>query len=258
MDTVALARDRQSSLARLMLFALLASESTLRSATCTISTRRREYRSQSWPIYPHRSRYLFPYCGPPVRLANSFRAPAISSRPPVGSGAARSLGHRAFGTKAKLNCYPPESQVAFVRRLSTTAAQRNQPANPQETRHESGSRQTSRFLVPHLSQAAAGTERTPLYRKDCRKPICPNLLLVLGLETAGLHLILNHWSRTAAWIATALGLYGTVLAAGLYRSLNERPHLLTPESLTLRMGLLSELRVEREQSTRHLAHVLSR
>ena len=176
MDTVALARDRQSSLARLMLFALLASESTLRSATCTISTRRREYRSQSWPIYPHRSRHLFPYCGPPVRLANSFRAPAISSRPPVGSGAARSLGHRAFGTNAKLNCYPPESQVAFVRRLSTTAAQRNQPAKPQETRRESGSRQTSRFLVPHLSQAAAGTERTPLYRKDCRKPICPNLL----------------------------------------------------------------------------------
>ncbi len=99
-------------------------------------------------------------------------------------------------------------------------------------------------FMPRKQQDAGAL---PYRESTAASQFAPVIFFVLAIETVGLHLMLHRWSPTAAWVATALDLYGLVFLTGFYRSLLARPHLLTPQTLTLRMGLLSELRIERAE-----------
>lgn len=62
-------------------------------------------------------------------------------------------------------------------------------------------------------------------------------------EAAVVHVVLLHWSRTAAWALTGLSTWGAVWLVAAARSLALRPILLGNGELLIRSGMLSTLRV---------------
>lgn len=73
------------------------------------------------------------------------------------------------------------------------------------------------------------------------------LLIVLAcfmpIETPILHLVLARWNPTAAWIFTALGVYGFIWIIGLSRSLVLRPVVVSESGLEMSKGFLWQVRV---------------
>lgn len=67
------------------------------------------------------------------------------------------------------------------------------------------------------------------------------------MEAALLHLLVARWSVTAAWILTALSVYGAVWLIAVARSFSLRPVLVTDDELIVRAGLLWTVRIPRSQ-----------
>ncbi len=63
------------------------------------------------------------------------------------------------------------------------------------------------------------------------------------IETLAVHLLVQRWSATAAWVLTALSLYGLVWLLGYFQAVRLRPVLLTADALHVRIGLLWSVRV---------------
>lgn len=72
-------------------------------------------------------------------------------------------------------------------------------------------------------------------------------LLIIGVETLGLHFLLSKWSETIAWIITALSAYTGFQVFGIIRSMGQRMHELTEDELVLRYGLLASARIPLSQ-----------
>ncbi|HEX9163879.1 MAG TPA: hypothetical protein VF980_19375 [Thermoanaerobaculia bacterium] len=69
---------------------------------------------------------------------------------------------------------------------------------------------------------------------------------IIAAESVGLHLIVQMWSRTAAWILTCLDLYGILWLLGDMNALRLRPSLVTDDALRIRYGLRWSVDVPRE------------
>lgn len=63
------------------------------------------------------------------------------------------------------------------------------------------------------------------------------IMIAIVVEVAVLHYLLSLWSPLAAWIHTALVIYGTFWLVGDYRATRLRPITATPTALTIRCGL---------------------
>lgn len=63
------------------------------------------------------------------------------------------------------------------------------------------------------------------------------------VETPLVHLVVRHWSVTAAWILTAISAYGAIWLLGMSRALVLRPILVGNGELVIRSGILWTLRV---------------
>ena len=63
------------------------------------------------------------------------------------------------------------------------------------------------------------------------------------IEIPLMHLVARRWSRSAAWILTALGIYGFLWVIALSRSLVLQPLRLSEESLDVRKGFLWSLQI---------------
>ncbi len=63
------------------------------------------------------------------------------------------------------------------------------------------------------------------------------IVVVIVAESIGVHLLLQQWSVRAAWIATALDLYGVLWFFGDYNALRLRPTTIDAGALHLRYGL---------------------
>jgi hypothetical protein len=61
------------------------------------------------------------------------------------------------------------------------------------------------------------------------------------LEILPVHLFVNHWSRMAAWILTAVSIYGAIWMMAMARAFTLRPSLVSTEGITVRYGLLFRL-----------------
>jgi len=69
-------------------------------------------------------------------------------------------------------------------------------------------------------------------------------LAILSIPEAIIaHVLLTHWNPKAAWVITALGLYGTLFLMAASRSFRLRPSYLYSGELVLRNGLIWTLRV---------------
>jgi hypothetical protein len=67
--------------------------------------------------------------------------------------------------------------------------------------------------------------------------------LMTAVETVAVHLLVERWSATAAWVLTALSVYGLVWLLGHFQAVRLRPVLLAPDALHVRIGLLWSVRV---------------
>ena len=74
-------------------------------------------------------------------------------------------------------------------------------------------------------------------------PLLYTLLVLQGIELGVTHLLLRHWSPTAAWILFALGLGGALWLVGLAQGFRIHPVLLTDEGLRVRSGVLHDVLV---------------
>ena len=68
-----------------------------------------------------------------------------------------------------------------------------------------------------------------------------------AMEAAPMHVLLRHWSHTAAGVLTGLSAYAVVWMVAAARSLPLRPILLQDDALTVRCGILWTLRVPRRE-----------
>jgi hypothetical protein len=75
------------------------------------------------------------------------------------------------------------------------------------------------------------------HRRVAYGAIVAALLLVLAAETAGLHLLLQRWSATAAWVLTGLSIYSAFWLLGLYQAVRLRPIRIEEDRLLIRIGL---------------------
>jgi hypothetical protein len=97
---------------------------------------------------------------------------------------------------------------------------------------------------PHVP---AGMRAFPATERSGAALLFTSLAVLVGLEMPVLHLVLARWSVMAAWIATALDLYGMVWLIAIARSFGRRPVLLGDGVLDIRCGILWTLRVPLDQ-----------
>jgi hypothetical protein len=76
-----------------------------------------------------------------------------------------------------------------------------------------------------------------VHRRSGWAAVCGALLLVTVAESAGVHFLLLRWSHTAAWIATALAIYGALWLVGDLRALQLRGVRIEGGALRVRIGL---------------------
>ncbi len=75
--------------------------------------------------------------------------------------------------------------------------------------------------------------------------------LIIGagvfFESVPMHLILHRWSAAAAWIMSALDIYGLIWVIALSRALHLRPILVGADHILIRIGLVWEVDFRRDQ-----------
>ncbi|WP_223033404.1 hypothetical protein [Hanstruepera marina] len=64
------------------------------------------------------------------------------------------------------------------------------------------------------------------------------ILMILIIETVGVHFLLTKWSSIAAWVLTLLSVYSFIMLCAHLKAITKRPHMLHSDSLELKLGLL--------------------
>jgi hypothetical protein len=71
-------------------------------------------------------------------------------------------------------------------------------------------------------------------------------IVLIAFESIGLHLFVQHWSVKAAWIFTALDLYGALWLIGDYHALRLLPTLIRADTIELRHGMRLSATIARD------------
>ncbi len=101
------------------------------------------------------------------------------------------------------------------------------------------------FEIAICHHAFAGWRARPVsspetftyHRRAAYGAMMAALLLVMVPETIGLHLLLQRWNGTVAWVLTALSVYGVFWLLGLYQAVRLRPIRIEEDRLLIRIGL---------------------
>ena len=96
--------------------------------------------------------------------------------------------------------------------------------------------------APHVPDGHVGVTT---HRRSNHGPILVVVFLVLVAEGLVVHLLLERWSPTVAWIATGLGAYGGVWLFADWRATVLRPFVIGADELWLRAGLRWQARIPR-------------
>jgi hypothetical protein len=70
------------------------------------------------------------------------------------------------------------------------------------------------------------------------------LILIIAIETVGLHFLLAKWSNIAAWVLTTLSVYTAIQILGFAKSIAKRPISINQNSLSLRYGIINEVDIK--------------
>lgn len=88
------------------------------------------------------------------------------------------------------------------------------------------------YRVQHARHAIFTYHRTSRYTF-----VFSVFLLLMILETIGLHLVIQHWSPRVAWALTSLSAYGILWVVGEFAALRLLPIVLADQTLHLRSGI---------------------
>ncbi len=72
------------------------------------------------------------------------------------------------------------------------------------------------------------------------------LLFIIAIETVVIHILLERWSSTAAWILTFLSIYSGIQLFGFLRSMAKRPIIIENGKLYLRYGIMNQTTIDLE------------
>lgn len=75
------------------------------------------------------------------------------------------------------------------------------------------------------------------HRKNGYTAVFAVIIMILFVETTALHLLLQAWSKIAAWIFTGLSFYSLLWLLGDYQAIRLHPIVLSQEFLFIRTGL---------------------
>ncbi|WP_256200848.1 hypothetical protein [Virgibacillus halodenitrificans] len=68
--------------------------------------------------------------------------------------------------------------------------------------------------------------------------------ILIILEGAFFHFLIQSWSDIAAWIFTILNIYALLYIIGLYNSVRSLPHIITSDKVIIRFGYQSSIELE--------------
>jgi hypothetical protein len=80
-------------------------------------------------------------------------------------------------------------------------------------------------------------EGVTVHKRNGWGTIVACIMMMIGFESIGMHLLVQLWSVKAAWIVTALDIYGALWLIGDYHALRLRPTYASDGILHLRYGL---------------------
>jgi hypothetical protein len=92
-----------------------------------------------------------------------------------------------------------------------------------------------------------GTRGFTVHERSGWGSIVASIIVLIVAESIGLHLLVQLWSRTAAWIVTSLDVYGLLWLLGDYNALRLRPSLIDGDVLRIRYGLRWSVTISRDQ-----------
>lgn len=89
----------------------------------------------------------------------------------------------------------------------------------------------------------ARTVHFSYHRKSNWASILAALLMIVAAEGFAVHFLIGRWSNVAAWVLTALSIYGAMWLIGDYRAMCLRPIRLDEEALHIHLGLRWSARI---------------
>lgn len=72
------------------------------------------------------------------------------------------------------------------------------------------------------------------------------LIFLILVETAVIHLLVQHWNVTVAWTLSIISFYTALQILGILRSMSKRPIVVEEEEIHLRYGVFSETTIQRK------------
>lgn len=93
------------------------------------------------------------------------------------------------------------------------------------------------FKNPDLPESGGYT----YHQRSQVKQIVTVFIILIVLETAGLHFLLQQWSEALAWISVVFNIYGILYMIALNNSFRCLPILLKDDRLIVRLGFQSRL-----------------
>jgi len=70
------------------------------------------------------------------------------------------------------------------------------------------------------------------------------IIFIVAIETVVLHILLQKWNVTVAWILTFLSIYSGIQFLGFLKSMSKRPILIKDEKLYLKYGIMKETTID--------------
>ena len=92
-------------------------------------------------------------------------------------------------------------------------------------------------------EAPRGMQAFSIHERSGSASLFAALAAISAIEVPLVHLLVMRWNAKAAWMLTALGIYGGIWLLGMSRALRLRPILVGQRELVIRCGILWSIRV---------------
>lgn len=81
-----------------------------------------------------------------------------------------------------------------------------------------------------------GVAMTTFHQRVGWGSVVAGIVLIIAVESVAVHLFVQQWSVTAAWIITGLDIWGAIWLIGDYQAFRIRPLVVTEDAIELRFG----------------------
>lgn len=101
----------------------------------------------------------------------------------------------------------------------------------------------------HWRKRSLNENEFSYHRSTSTRMVLGVFVFLIIIEAFAVHLLLQSWSLVAAWILTALSIYGCFQVFGILRSLSKRPISIVNDALHLKYGVMGHVEIPLHQIT---------